>query len=114
MRGVLTIIPVGDGAVSSKELAAPPALAALQRGVGGGTIEVVPYFTRYDAEPGYGPYKGEPCVAFCNEEGKLNGLPINFRATALWHAQEPRFIGRDVLVGPIVIVTGDRELMEEL
>ena len=109
MRGILTIIPVGDAAVSSKELTAAPRLEELQSGVGG-DIEVVPHFTRYHSDPGYGPYKGEPCVAFCNEEGKLWSLPINFRATALWHAQELQFIGRDVLVGPVVIVTGEEVL----
>jgi hypothetical protein len=104
MRGLLTIIQVG-GAVSSQELTAPPALEALQGGVGG-DIEIVPYFTRYD---------GKPCVAFCNEHGKLHlNLRVNSRASALWYAQEPRFLGRDILVGPIVIVTGDKQLMREL
>ena len=103
MKGALTIIPV-SGAVSSKELAAPPALADLQGGVGG-NIEIVPYFTRYE---------DKPAVAFCNEEGKLHGLPVNQRATKLWYAQELRFMGRDILVGPIVIVTGDRVLMDKL
>jgi hypothetical protein len=102
VRGVLTIIPVGNGAVSSKELAAPPALKDLQGGVGG-DIEIVPYFTRYE---------GKPCVAFCNEHGKLHlGLPVNRRATILWHGQ--RAIN-DYLVGPVVIVTGDKQLMREL
>ena len=104
MRGVLTIIPVSDAAVSSEELAAAPRLPELQAGVGG-DIELVPYFTRY---------QGKPCVAFCNELGKLHGLPINERATILWHALEPRFMGRDYLVGPIVIVTGDKQLMRDL
>lgn len=101
MRGVLTIIPVGDAAVSSKELAAAPRLEELQGGVGG-DIETVPYFTRY---------QGEPCVAFCNEAGKLDGLPVNRRATILWHGQRPI---NDYLVGPIVIVTGDKALMRAL
>jgi hypothetical protein len=105
VRGVLTIIPVGDAAVSSKELAAAPRLEELQAGIGGGYIEVVPHFTRY---------QGKPCIAFCDEDGKRKGLPVNHRAAELWYAQEPRVMGRDVLVGPIVIITGDRELMEEL
>lgn len=105
MKGALTIIPAGSGAVSSKELAAPPALEDLQAGIGGGYIEVVPYFDHYE---------GRPCVAFCNENGKLDGMPVNERATALWYAMEPRFMGRDHLVGPIVIITGDRALMRSL
>jgi hypothetical protein len=103
VKGRLTIIPV-EGTVSSKELAAPVALEDLQGGVGG-DIELVPYFTKYE---------GRRCVAFCHEEGKLIGLPINPRATALWYALEPRFVGRDHLVGPIVIVTGDAALMRSL
>ena len=95
MRGLLTIIQV-DGAVSSEELAAPPALEELQRGVGG-DIELVPYFTKYE---------GKPCVAFCDEDGKRKGLPINDHATALWHALVAALRGRDVLVGPVVIVSG--------
>lgn len=47
-------------------------------------------------------------AAFCNEEGKLNGLPINPKANALWNNPH------DVLVGDIVIVTGDAAFMRAL
>jgi hypothetical protein len=111
VKGRLTIIPP-QGAVSSKELAAPARLEDLQAGLGGGYIELVPGFTRY---------MGKPCVAFCDEEGKLNGLPYNVRASELWYGQmADTFCSKDtgwpldVLVGPVVIVTGDAELMEEL
>lgn len=110
MRGLLTIIPV-SGAVSSKEQAGPPALEDLQGGIGGGYIELVPGFNRY---------QGKPCVAFCDEDGKRKRLPVNMRATELWYKSVggPVFDTydgpQDILVGPIVIVTGDRELMEEL
>ena len=104
MKGVLTIIPA-SGAVSSKKLAAPPALEDLQGGVGG-YIELV---------PGFNHWQGERCVAFCDEDGKRKKLPYNMRATKRWYDQmQGPFIRKDVLVGPIVIVTGDRELMEEL
>lgn len=105
MRGVLTIIPV-SGAVSSKELAAPPALQDLQGGVGG-YIELVPHFTRY---------QGKDCVAFCDEDGKRKGLPVNTHASTLWFLQQTDrgVIHHDWLVGPIVIVTGDKALMREL
>ena len=105
MKGRIIIIPVDPRTpASSKELAGAPRLEELREGVGG-DIETVPFFTTY---------KGEIAVAFCNEHGKLDGLPVNRRATALWYAQEPRFIGRDHLVGPVVIVTGDRALMRRL
>jgi hypothetical protein len=41
MRGALTIIPVGDGAVSSKELAAPVALEDLRGVVVTGDAELM-------------------------------------------------------------------------
>jgi hypothetical protein len=102
MKGALTIIPVGTAAVTRKELTAAPRLEDLQSGVGG-DIETVPHFNRY---------QGEPCVAFCNEAGKLDGLPVNHRATAHWYAIAGRVA--DVLVGPVVIVTGDKQLMRKL
>ena len=110
MRGVLTIIPA-SGAASSQELVAPPALEALKAGIGGGYIERVPGWTHYESKP---------CVAFCDEDGKRKRLPVNMRATELWYKSVggPVFDTydgpQDFLVGPIVIVTGDRELMEEL
>jgi hypothetical protein len=104
MKGRLTIIPAGTGAVSSKELAAAPRLEDLPGGVGG-DIELVPGFIRY---------QGEPCAAFCDEDGKGKRMPVNQRATALWHAMLAPLKVNDYLVGPIVIVTGDRELLEEL
>ena len=101
MKGRLTIIPV-TGAVSSQELAAPPHLETLQGGVGG-DIELVPGLTKFG---------GKPCIAFCDEDGKRKNLPVNALATELWYAQVgDRY---DWLVGPIVIVTGDAALMEEM
>jgi hypothetical protein len=77
----------------------------------GGYIEMVPGFTHYE---------GEPCVAFCDEDGKSKCLPVNMRATDLWY----RSVGgpvfdtydgpQDYLVGPVVIITGDRALMRKL
>ena len=96
MKGALIIIPTGAGAVSSKELAAPPALEDLKAAIGGGYIEAVPGFTRF---------KGKPCVAFCDEDGKRKNMLVNGIATELWYEQVgDRY---DWLVGPVVIVTGD-------
>jgi hypothetical protein len=106
VRGILTIIPA-SGAVSSQELAAPPRLQELKAGIGGGYIERVPGFTHY---------QGEPCVAFCDEDGKRKQMPVNSRATALWY----KLVGgpvfdtydgpQDRLVGSVVIVTGEEVL----
>jgi hypothetical protein len=66
-----------------------------------------------------------PCEAFCNEEGKNDGLPYNETATLLWAATlvkdghlKPGADGSvampDVLVGPVAIVIGDPEVLAEL
>ncbi len=102
MKGKLTILKF-DGSVVEEELTAQPSLKQLQAAIGGGYIEGVPLFASF---------KGEECVTFCDEEGKMNGLPINVAATNLWAEQVPEL--DDVLVGDVVIVTGDEELLEEL
>lgn len=89
-----------------------PKLAFLQSAVGG-YIETVPFWETYG---------DEPCLAFCNEEGKLLGLPYNDSATRAWHAAFIRtldhpmtfseFIQRDQLAGPVVVITGDAEFMK--
>jgi hypothetical protein len=42
-------------------------------------------------------------VFVVNEEGKLRGLPMNRRATALWYEAVPAARGVDVLVGDVVL-----------
>ena len=59
-----------------------------------GFVEIVPHWTKHI---------GQRCVAFCNEEGKLRGLPINERATAQWYCRLGQRVD-DVLVGDIVVV----------
>jgi Domain of unknown function (DUF3846) len=93
-------------------------LQQLQEAVGG-YIELVPGFTSIDVN-------GETvaCLAFCNEHGKINNLPVNYRATKLWDQALRRDSGRglslpaggiaDYLVGSIVIVHGEEmQLMED-
>ena len=47
-----------------------------------------------------------------NEEGKLQGLPVNSRATEIWLANFPNF--PDVIVGDVVIAGGTDEEGEQL
>jgi hypothetical protein len=89
-----------DGKLNSVEQDTCPELEQLRDAVGG-FIEAVPYFEWFGTRK---------CVAFCNEEGKLDGLPVNTVATYLWRATTPNM--SDVLVGNIVIVGYDTE--EEL
>lgn len=105
MKGLLICIQT-DGALSAAPITAPPHFTTL-RTIVQGSIEVVPYFDIY---------KGERCVAFCNEHGKLEGLPLNAFAQEHWRrAQDHNDVDiGDVLVGNIAIVTGDDELIEAL
>jgi hypothetical protein len=67
------------------------------QGIVGGYLEAVN--TMYD-EGGY------PQVMFwCNEEGKLQNLPVNRRATALWYALNGGPTG-DTLSGTVILTGG--------
>lgn len=96
------IILMTDGTVEKLEpLVRVPTLEVMQQAVGG-YIETVPFFNQYE---------GQDAVAFCNEEGKLEGLPVNATATELWHKQYP---ADDVLVGNVIVLTGDDAFMEAI
>lgn len=103
MKGT-TVVIKPDGAIERFNWDDMPPLQHFKDGVGGGYIEVIPYFQMFE---------GERCVAFCNELGKHQGMPLNMAATTLWKLQ----VGLgypDHLVGPIVIVFGDAAFMEAL
>lgn len=74
-----------DVPVSLRDFSAD--LEGMKEAVGGGYIE------------GIG---GEGWSAYCDEEGKINGLPINFRATRL--AYLLGWTTGDVLCGPVVFL----------
>lgn len=114
-----------DGTVEIWPLDAQPKLEVL-KDIVGGYIEAVPWFDRL---MGHGVpalaemFKNEPCLAFCNEEGKLKGLPYNDLATRLWWTALRRrdmsllHQGRmtDTLCGNVAIATGEdilRVMME--
>lgn len=106
MNGTMLIFRPGED-LEVRTLDATPEIETLHELVGG-YIEAVPGFDRV-AHAG----TEQRCVAFCNEEGKLNGLPPNTVATVLWRIA----LGRpqsDWLVGPVVVLYGDREFMEDL
>lgn len=115
MKGTALIYRPGTPEPEEKELTAHTGLLELLQGAVGGYLEAVPGFLSI-------PYHGvrQACVAFCNEDGKREPLPLNATATELWHqALAPPGLRRgggltDWLVGPVVVVLGDREFMEEL
>lgn len=65
----------------------------------GGYLKAVPYWDRDSY--------GRRCVAFCNEEGKLEGLPVNDRAMSGWIRAAG--VLNDVLCGDIVVISTDTD-----
>lgn len=102
MQGTLIVIKT-DGTTSEKKLDRTPTLAELSQEVGG-YIEVVPCFDTWN---------GLPCVVFCNEEGKLQRLPVNHFAQMEWEKSLGSLVN-DQLVGNVVICHGDDEFMQSL
>lgn len=105
MQGKSHLILSNNPAIITNTITDPPGrlLPLLQKAVGG-YIEVIPGFVKF---------RDEECVAFCNEEGKLNGLPYNDVATMLWHGQFS-FPVNDILVGNVIVITGDEEFLNGL
>ena len=103
MNGAIVIIQA-NGHTTIRTLDRTPDLDDLQAAVGG-SIQLVPLFERY---------YGKPCAVFCDEEGKLKGLPVNVRATREWYRAMGVTSADDVLCGAVAIVTGDRALLEAL
>ncbi len=87
------IIWKSNGVIAERPMDHTATLDEISKEVGG-HIELVPGFTQFE---------GEPCQAYCNEEGKLMGLRYNTSATKAWVTQ---FDTPDFLVGNIVILTG--------
>lgn len=107
MKGtILTIPPSGNFTMTDVDTANIYQL--LSKAVAG-SIEQVPLFTSINLGNGE-----KPCVAFCNEEGKLQNLPLNEWATFLWSQAVNGKHLNDALVGTVVVVWGDREFMANL
>lgn len=130
MIGMMIIYDAGlalDAAPEITRLDQAPTLEVLRELIGG-PLQAVPYFhsIMIDGSP-------RRCVAFCDEEGKISEKPMNRAATVQWGAAVDRAIAntpkdsplaptplvekghwRDVLVGTVVILTGDKEFMDAL
>lgn len=118
MRGMLLIFRPGERAPQQIELDHCPELDELKGYIGGGHLKLVPGFrsiAHYDMVI--------DCVAYGDEDGKRNKLEANNIATILWDLAlrrngsgllQPDGRAIDWLVGPIVVLFGDRELMETL
>jgi hypothetical protein len=111
MHGALIVLSV-NGTALMTPYRRPATLRELRAALGGGYLEMVPHFDSFE-------FGGEfhPCVAFCDEGGKLAGLPVNERATQLWAealARDGAQLRHDFLVGPVLIVIGDEDFMQAL
>ena len=111
MADTLTLVILRADGAESEEQVRPSDLSRLQQAVGG-CIEAVPFFETY---------RGQPCWALCNKEGKLKRLPVNVAATRLWFEQlpvpgtlDPFTMAGDMLAGDVAIVFGDADLMAQL
>lgn len=102
-KGMMYTIPT-KGKLVTEELTDTPGFMKIKAAINDGFLEQIPHFRHWN---------GEPCVAFCDEEGKIKGLPPNLAATAIWQSQNGQAL-QDILVGPVVVITGDKELMSEL
>ena len=112
MNGTMLIISP-SGSTKTVPLRAVPDLERLQEEVGGSLEQV----SSFDSVA----YRGTtyPCVAFCDEEGKIKTKQQNIPATKLWiNALARHGISSakldDVLCGKVIIIFGDRELMDAL
>lgn len=109
MKGRMMTI-AADGTMVVEQLDRAPSLERLQRIVGG-YVEQVPAFDIVE-EDGV----RTRVVAFCNEEGKLEGLPANTVATKMWLKSAAR-VGvpvHDMLCGTVVVLSGDADFMSAL
>lgn len=116
MKGTIISLDA-DGNETFTEVDSPK-FELIVEAIGGGSIEVVPFFSHYI-------HNDNPvtCVAFCDEEGKLRGLPFNKHATECWDRSlsasgrgslmvEGELI--DHLVGKIAILYGDDAFMRAI
>jgi hypothetical protein len=98
------IKPTDTTYAEGRVLTAQPTLDMLVFGVEG-HIEIVPRFNRFG---------GRPCIAFCNEDGKMQGKRPNHLAQILWEENVGRIINEDQLVGNIVIIVADTAFLRAM
>lgn len=117
MRGTLLVFKPGQLAPQLIELDHRPELDDLKKHIDG-HLELVPGFrsiVHYDVVM--------DCIVYADEDGKRKKLEVNNAATVLWDAAlrrngtgllRPNGRAIDWLVGPVVVLFGDHELMAEL
>jgi hypothetical protein len=104
----LTIYP--DGRMSRDEFKTAPDYKYLRDKIEG-PLETVPYFDVFVHD-----HQRVPAVAFCNEEHKLYEFHYNMAATTFWKIilNEHGIELDDALGGNVVIIYGDKNILDEL
>ena len=115
MQGTLHIIPPGSNTPHRiVKLTRAVTLDELQEAVGG-FAERIPNFDSIFQDG-----RVQLCIAFCDEDGKQKNRSENQWANTLWMQAIVRRFGQgkaepgDVLVGSVVLLTGDTEFLEAL
>jgi hypothetical protein len=107
------LIYTTEGSTIVRPLTAMPDADTLREAVGGYEIGLIKDWVSME----YGG-KRYACVAFLPIGGASRGLPINERATLEWQRNLRRSFGVEAandhsLVGQIVVIFGDNQLMEK-
>lgn len=109
MRGVLTYVHA-DKPMEVHYLSHTPEYKQLSKDLGG-LVEIVSIFDQYVEG-------GKPCraIVMVNEEGLIMKMPFNFWATAAYHmiARAKGIRIQQMLVGLVIIATGDEEFLNAL
>jgi hypothetical protein len=127
MKGLMLIFRPHNRRPTVKLLTKAPTARELQQIVGG-WLEQIPGWTSLPCtfdDVTKQPKAWHPCIAVCNEEGKLHGQEVNTWATLVWdqvlrHQGHPGLVDfrtgycLDALVGTVVVLTGDREFRRSL
>lgn len=109
MDGAMIIVPVeGEPTHVGYEAGQRPSLGDIQQAVGG-SIELIPLLDRVDMPDG----DIVEIVAYCNEEGKINRLPVNVEANLVYTRSclLQGLMPDDILVGPVVLLMGTKEFL---
>jgi hypothetical protein len=103
LQGKTTIIAT-DGTETVQDHNQPLTLEFMQAAVGG-YIELISTFDYF---------RGDRCVALCNEEGKISHDRAGYNAKATEHWHSCHGLNGDYLVGPVLIIQGDAEFLATL
>lgn len=134
-EGYLVTVNV-DGSITTQDAGPVEGRLELTQAAVGGYIEVVGAFDTLAATPAvlnaltpearawFDGGRHQPCIAFCDEDGKSKGRPYNETGSQLWaHAlatngtlemQEGGVVWMtDLLVGPICLLIGAKAIASE-